>query len=108
MLVVSFVIIGTWLFFEFRSPSYGLIAFIEMFSVIFINCFVASIFIWILQNWIRAPKSIGIVSSSLTHGICPCCNYPLNGLTPEKDHCVVCPECNAAWNHARIGSETGS
>lgn len=42
----------------------------------------------------------------LGEGLCPACGYALLGLDPEDDACVVCPECNAAWNHDRIGSPT--
>ncbi|QOI99054.1 MAG: hypothetical protein HRU70_00520 [Phycisphaeraceae bacterium] len=31
-------------------------------------------------------------------GRCPSCAYPIAGLAPEPDGCVVCPECAAAWS----------
>lgn len=30
-------------------------------------------------------------------GRCGACGFELDGLTPEDDGCVVCPECGAAW-----------
>jgi len=35
-------------------------------------------------------------------GRCGVCLYALEGLEPEGDGCVVCPECGAAW---RVGAE---
>lgn len=30
-------------------------------------------------------------------GLCPSCAYRIDGLGPEPDGCIVCPECGAAW-----------
>ncbi len=39
---------------------------------------------------LRAPAATEL-------GFCGGCGYPLKGLVPEQDGCVVCPECQAAW-----------
>ena len=43
-----------------------------------------------------------IVNTYVSNGFCAQCGYVLQGLTPEHDRCVVCPECAAAWKISRI------
>ncbi len=45
----------------------------------------------------------GNVAMLLAHGRCGQCTYIVHGLVPERDACVVCPECGAAWFAASIG-----
>lgn len=33
----------------------------------------------------------------LRHGLCPGCAHGIEGIPPQQDGCVVCPECGAAW-----------
>lgn len=33
----------------------------------------------------------------LRHGLCPACAHGIEGIPPQEDGCVVCPECAAAW-----------
>lgn len=40
---------------------------------------------------------------ALSARACPACGYALEGLTPETDGCVVCPECGAAWRPDSLG-----
>ena len=42
-------------------------------------------------------------SSCLAGGICPVCEYRLQGLTAPSDGCVQCPECAACWKVESIG-----
>lgn len=41
-------------------------------------------------------------ASYVAEGICASCAYSLEGLVPEDDGCVVCPECGGAWRADRI------
>jgi hypothetical protein len=46
----------------------------------------------------EGPRAL--VRGLVGEGLCPSCTYSIEGLTPEGDGCVVCPECGAAW---RVG-----
>jgi hypothetical protein len=39
----------------------------------------------------------------LGEGRCPCCAYTIGDLDPGPDGLIRCPECEAAWNRARVG-----
>lgn len=44
------------------------------------------------------PKLVeDVIEEKLRVGKCGVCEYGVEGLTPEADGCVVCPECGAAW-----------
>lgn len=69
-------------------------------------CIVISMVFWyLLLNRIRRDRFDQITRIYLTQGRCASCGYKLEGLTPEPDNCIVCPECNAAWKHTRVGSQ---
>lgn len=38
------------------------------------------------------------------HGLCAVCAYDLSATPPERDGCIVCPECGGAWKGDRIVS----
>jgi Zn-finger nucleic acid-binding protein len=52
----------------------------------------------------RAARGAGpdVAALMLREGLCPSCGYNFAGLTPAEDHCIVCPECGAAWLASRI------
>jgi len=65
-----------------------------------------STIIWFASlTWIRQRMFSRIADIHLEHGKCAGCGYELRDLPTENDGCVVCPECNAAWNADRIGAE---
>ena len=71
----------------------------------FFFCIVVSSLAWFFSlSWIRTRKSKQIAQLHLDHGLCPSCAYALDGLDPQQDGCVVCPECNAAWNAIRVST----
>lgn len=43
-----------------------------------------------------------IAMTGLSEGRCPSCAFSLEGLSPEPDGCILCPECGHAWNADRI------
>lgn len=70
-----------------------------------ITSIVVSTAIWLVSlNAIRRSKFHIISSIHLEQGHCAACAYKLEGLTPEPDGCITCPECSAAWKHDRIGA----
>ena len=64
---------------------------------------VATSFWYFLLNHFRRERFPQIAEIYLSAGKCAACAYKLEGLTPEHDSCIICPECNAAWKHERIG-----
>ena len=55
--------------------------------------------------WMVIPHAIGtepawFIARMIRAGRCPACAYPLAGLAPQADGCIVCPECGAAWRPA--------
>lgn len=62
-------------------------------------------FVWLLNLVAhrRTRRMIPAASHILVNdGLCGVCGYNLHGLVPDPDRCIPCPECGAAWNHARI------
>lgn len=41
----------------------------------------------------------------LKAGLCASCGYVLQGISPEQDGCIVCPECGAAWRFVKVEAE---
>ncbi|MFG0245981.1 MAG: hypothetical protein ACF8MF_08040 [Phycisphaerales bacterium JB052] len=69
----------------------------------FCSSIVVSTLLWFgLLGWVRLRKFDRIAQIHLTHGICPSCAYQLDDLTIQEDGCVVCPECNGAWQESRV------
>ena len=54
---------------------------------------------------IRHQDGFLFVRSCLLDGICPGCEYRLQGLAPHADGCVQCPECAACWKPESIGDD---
>jgi hypothetical protein len=50
----------------------------------------------------RRTSSTSLAATAISMGVCGSCGYSLEHLQPEADHCVVCPECGAAWKLFRI------
>jgi hypothetical protein len=40
--------------------------------------------------------------TAVAEGVCGACAYSLEGISPEADGCLPCPECGAAWRAARV------
>jgi hypothetical protein len=74
--------------------------FIMIFSIV-----VAMVFWYVFLGWIRRGRFVRIAEIYLSQGHCASCGYKLDGLDIEPDGCVVCPECNAAWQHERISTK---
>lgn len=54
----------------------------------------------IVTMWwgLKHRHAVQLATSFVTEaGCCASCGYALRGLTPERDGCVVCPECASAW-----------
>ncbi|MBL4591421.1 MAG: hypothetical protein JKY96_05625 [Phycisphaerales bacterium] len=62
----------------------------------------------LLYGWVLRGRYGLVETVFLEHGYCVSCGYSLVDLAKESDGCVVCPECNAAWSHDRIGSQSES
>jgi hypothetical protein len=73
------------------------------FLIPIISAIIVSTIVWFCTlTWVRHrafPKIAGIY---LQYGSCAGCGYSLNDLPVEEDHCIVCPECNAAWKADRV------
>lgn len=54
------------------------------------------------QRFKRSEMRTITAMTLVAEGICGECGFSLEGLTPEDDHCIVCPECGHAWNAHRI------
>lgn len=53
--------------------------------------------------YVRRPELDTINAMTLVaEGVCGQCAFSLEGLAPEEDACLVCPECGAAWDHRRL------
>lgn len=63
---------------------------------------------WYLRDAGPAQWSRQLASSCIAEAICPSCAYPLDGIPPNDDGCLTCPECNAAWLAARIVAPAGN
>jgi hypothetical protein len=53
---------------------------------------------------VRERKFSKIADIHLRHGRCAGCGYALQDLPTDEDGCIVCPECNAAWNAGRVSN----
>ncbi len=60
---------------------------------------------FVFLNRVRRSQFTNIAQAFLTQKQCAACGYSLVDLEIEDDCCVLCPECNAAWKHARVGAE---
>ena len=63
---------------------------------------VAMILWYSMLGWIRKGRFERISEIYLAHGFCASCGYLLDDLSEESDGCLVCPECNAAWQSSRV------
>lgn len=53
---------------------------------------------WRAAQGTRSRAQVRAIRTCIAHhNACPACAYPLSGLEPEKDACVVCSECGGAW-----------
>ncbi len=50
-----------------------------------------------------SPIKRALVRAMLRAQRCPSCDYDLRGSPAQPDGCILCPECGAAWRHARLG-----
>jgi hypothetical protein len=50
----------------------------------------------------RRDSAPVLASTMVSFGVCGSCGYTLQGLTPDPDGCLVCPECGAAWLEYRL------
>lgn len=59
---------------------------------------------WLLaMPGFRRRKWRQITELYLASGQCPACGYAITGQHPERDGCLVCPECGASWRAERVG-----
>jgi len=86
---------------QYTRPKFGiLIDFVALST----SCVGVGMILWYsLLNRIRRERFPKIAEIYLSEGKCAACAYKLDGLKSEQDGCVVCPECNAAWNADRLG-----
>jgi hypothetical protein len=57
---------------------------------------------WFSRRIKRVAVVRQVAASRVAEGMCGTCGYPLENLVAGQDHCVVCPECGAAWKLSRI------
>lgn len=64
---------------------------------------VLAIFGWRLLVWNPTRKGLAdqLVATLVGAERCASCGYSLEGLIPESDGCLVCPECSACWLASR-------
>ena len=60
------------------------------------------IMIFIHSHYSVQATSNLIGMTTLSEGFCASCVFSLEGLGPEDDGCIVCPECGHSWNALRI------
>lgn len=68
---------------------------IWLFAIIFLATYLS-------QRFKRSETRTITAMTLVAEGVCGECGFSLEGLTPEEDHCLVCPECGHAWNTHRI------
>lgn len=67
-----------------------------------IICVVSSLCGPIVTHWLKRGNEDQVADLLLEEGLCPCCGYNLHGIAAASDHRIVCSECGAAWNAARV------
>jgi hypothetical protein len=86
----------------------GLVALIAVFTAVPSDDLVLVMIISILSMLVfvthhhRLGSNHLMAMTALGDGLCAACAFSLEGLAPEDDGCVICPECGHAWNHLRI------
>lgn len=60
-------------------------------------------FVRLKARWQLDRSADSTSAIMLDEGLCPCCGYNLHGAQSVNDH-IVCPECGATWNAARVRS----
>ena len=56
-----------------------------------------------IDRRVAARRIAGSIGATIAaHGFCPSCAYSLNGLEPDSQRTLVCPECGSAWLAARL------
>jgi len=59
--------------------------------------------VFLALNWrARSRLYLAHPASLVAQGFCGQCGYSLRDLLPAEDHCIVCPECGAAWRKERL------
>lgn len=78
------------------------------FVIPMISSVVVSTAIWFASlSWVRQRRFPKIAQIHLDHGRCAGCGYALQDLPTEPDGCIICPECNAAWQASRVSTANG-
>jgi hypothetical protein len=52
---------------------------------------------WLVPSMLVRARDRARAALAEHMGVCPSCEYSLEGLEAESDGCVVCPECGGAW-----------
>ncbi|MBX3407968.1 MAG: hypothetical protein KF869_14520 [Phycisphaeraceae bacterium] len=58
----------------------------------------------LIQRLVVPMFRVPTITDFLRIGRCPQCAYLLQGLMPEQNGCIICPECGAAWRKDSVGS----
>lgn len=82
------------MFFESISLAEFVIAWIVCSPFVFLFGGVTTAFVTARAAW-RSPRHAR--DAMLGHGLCPACVHGIDGIPPQPDGCVTCPECGAAW-----------
>lgn len=60
-------------------------------------------FAFLANSHLKRTDAEAVIAMSLVaEGICGCCGFPLEGLKPDRDNRIVCPECGHAFDSLRI------
>ncbi|MBL4591420.1 MAG: hypothetical protein JKY96_05620 [Phycisphaerales bacterium] len=110
-LVIFIVILASYLFWHFfispyTAPVLGMIFDITINTTVAIV--ISFVVLYFLINPLRQTKFHRIAKIYLDQARCPGCGYTLTAIAPNEDDCIVCPECNAAWNESRLGTPVDS
>ncbi len=89
-----------WQLLWLAAPLYGMLGLVVGFIVIPV---VTAMITWRLTlGLVRRRRFVRIAGIYLSGGACPSCSYDLTAQEAAGDGCVVCPECGAAWEAARL------
>lgn len=61
-----------------------------------------ALIVWLTYRARRRSVAPDLAAAAVRRGLCGSCGYSLQHLQAEPDGCIICPECAAAWKHARI------
>lgn len=107
----AFALVGTiglylWGLLAIRPFLIGTIGQLSGWKSLLVPALIAMVFCFLVWGAFSMERSLArrrVSKVLLIERYCPCCLYPLFGLSAQSDGCTVCPECGAAWRLECLG-----